>query len=600
MSMSVAYKRIIVAGTMRAEIARLLPFARVLARAWDTRLLVLGLVSVPPEEKSLVAGTRPAQNLRRELQALARGTEARVVVRVAHHAWREVLGAVEDPARDLLLIHWASEPPVDLLRDLPCDVVIMNGELPAKLERILLPIRGGPYAPLALQVARAFAATRRAGISLLHAAPSEQVKEQSYRDFLSHLRALPEITRWIIPRGDAARAVIRYGKEHQLLVMGAAMQPQPGDPPIGATAMRVTRRLAAHCPTLIVKKRGEATVGVDHTITVTVDKWFAENTFHAHEFRDIAQLVELKKRQGLSISLGLPALNEAKTIGKIITTLRAALMERYPLLDEIVVIDSDSTDDTVAIAKGLGVPVHRHSQILPAYGSNVGKGEALWKSLYVLRGDLIAWIDTDIVNIHPRFVYGILGPLLKEPHLMYVKGFYQRPLRLGRKLQARGGGRVTELMARPLLNLFYPDLSGMIQPLAGEYAGRRTALARVPFFSGYGVETGLLIDIFETFGLSAIAQVDLNKRVHRNQSLLALSKMAFAIAQVVLQRVGEKRAAQLLAEETQSLKLIRYDDKHFRLDVHGIRDEMRPPMVEIPEYRARFGVTTPVRHQARR
>jgi glucosyl-3-phosphoglycerate synthase len=295
--------------------------------------------------------------------------------------------------------------------------------------------------------------------------------------------------------------------------------------------------------------------------------------------------VELKEEQGLTISLGLPALNEEKTIGNIIKMVRERFMQRYPLLDEIVVIDSNSTDRTVEIATRLGVPVVRHPDVLTQYGAWAGKGEALWTSLYVLRGDLIAWIDTDIINIHPRFVYGILGPLIREPRLKYVKGFYQRPLRVDRKLEARGGGRVTELVARPLLNLFYPELSGLIQPLAGEYAGRRDALETVPFFTGYGVEIGLLIDILSKFGLSSIGQVDLEERVHRNQSLLALSKMAFEIIQVVMLRVGANRGVELVNELNKSMKLIQYARDEFQLDVADIRAHERPPMIEIPEYR---------------
>jgi hypothetical protein len=328
---------------------------------------------------------------------------------------------------------------------------------------------------------------------------------------------------------------------------------------------------------------------VDYTISVVVDKWFAENTFHAREFRNLKELVEQKEQQGLTISLGLPTLNEEKTIGNIIRTVREKFIERYPLLDEIVVIDSNSTDRTVEIVERLGVRVIRHPEVLTQYGVWGGKGDALWKSLYVLRGDLIAWIDTDIVNIHPRFVSGVLGPLIRYPRLMYVKGFYQRPLYLGRKVEARGGGRVTELTVRPLLNLFYPELSGFAQPLAGEYAGRRAALECVPFFAGYGVETGLLIDLWSRFGLSAMGQVDLEERVHRNQSLLTLSKMAFEVVQVVMQRVGQARGMELVNELNRSMKSIRYARNEFQLDVTDIRARERPPMTTILEYRSRRG-----------
>jgi glucosyl-3-phosphoglycerate synthase len=236
----------------------------------------------------------------------------------------------------------------------------------------------------------------------------------------------------------------------------------------------------------------------------------------------------------------------------------------------------------------LGVPVFIHQRLLPELGERRGKGEALWKSLLVTRGDIVAWIDTDIVNIHPRFVYGVLGPLLLNPRIQFVKGFYRRPLKVGEKVQAGGGGRVTELTARPLLNLFYPELSGVVQPLSGEYAGRRAALEQVPFFSGYGVETGLLIDLFEKYGLEAIAQVDLLERIHHNQPLEALSKMSFAILQAVIRKLERRYGRAILEDVNKSMKLIRYEAGGYFLDVEDIVERERPPMLEVPEYQARL------------
>lgn len=259
-------------------------------------------------------------------------------------------------------------------------------------------------------------------------------------------------------------------------------------------------------------------------------------------------------------------------------------MDEVPLLDEIILIDSDSTDNTRRIAEDMGIPVFIHQQILPEYGSRRGKGEALWKSLLVTKGDIIAWIDTDIVNIHPRFVYGIIGPLLLNPNIHLVKGFYRRPIRVGEKLQAGGGGRVTELSARPLINLFYPELSGVIQPLSGEYAGRRESLEKAVFFSGYGVETGLLIDVFEQRGLRAIGQVDLLERIHHNQELEALGKMSFAIIQTVLRKLEKRYERALIEDVNKTMKLIRYKSGEYFLDVEEVAELERPPMITIPEY----------------
>ena len=290
------------------------------------------------------------------------------------------------------------------------------------------------------------------------------------------------------------------------------------------------------------------------------------------------------------MSLALPALNEEETVGEVINTVSDALYRQVPLLDEIVLIDSNSTDRTREIASACGIPVFIHQQMLPGYGARAGKGEALWKSLYATHGDIVLWIDTDIVNIHPRFVYGVLGPLLLNPGLQFVKGFYQRPLHTGDKIQAGAGGRVTELTARPMINLFYPELSGVIQPLSGEYGGRRSALEQCSFFSGYGVEIGLLIDILERCGLPAIAQVDLLERVHHNQSLEALSKMSFTILQAMLHKLERRYSRGLLEEINKSMKLIRFEENSYFLEVQEVVERERPPMIELAEYRALRGL----------
>lgn len=313
-------------------------------------------------------------------------------------------------------------------------------------------------------------------------------------------------------------------------------------------------------------------------------------------FSDRHALHALKRAQGVTISLGLPALNEEATIGREIEVLRQTLMEDVPVLDEIVVIDGGSEDGTADLARRLGIPTYHHAEILPEQGTYAGKGEALWKSLHVLRGDLIVWVDTDIRNIDPKFVYGLLGPLLQEPRLGYIKGYYRRPIQVGDRQYESGGGRVTELTARPLLNLFFPELSGMIQPLAGEYAGRREVLERVPFFTGYGVEIGLLIDILARFGLDRIGQVNLDSRVHRNRELPSLSVMAFAIVQVVMTRVGEAARVPIVEQMNRAMKLIRTDG--LALEVREVQEHERPAIITIPAYRQRRGAAAVARGAA--
>jgi glucosyl-3-phosphoglycerate synthase len=272
----------------------------------------------------------------------------------------------------------------------------------------------------------------------------------------------------------------------------------------------------------------------------------------------------------------LPARNEAGTVEGVVASGMALAGQ---LLDEVVVIDGASTDGTAELAAAAGATVHQDARILPEFGRPLGKGDALWRSLTVTSGDIVAFVDTDIRNPDPRFIWGIVAPLLIDDGIGFVKGFYDRPLEVGGVLQPSGGGRVTELMARPLINLFWPQLAGMVQPLSGEYAGRRSLLERVPFFTGYGVEIGLLIDILTDSGAGAIAQVDIGRRVHRNQDLASLSRMSFAIAQVAFQRL----AASGRASFTGAL-----DDRYvqFARDEHGamtprsvaVADTERPPL----------------------
>ncbi len=323
-----------------------------------------------------------------------------------------------------------------------------------------------------------------------------------------------------------------------------------------------------------------------------VNEWFARNTFQSRDFANLKTLLALKEKQGVTISLGLPALNEEETIGRVIDILKGELMDKVPLLDEVAVIDSSSTDRTVEIAKDRGVPVYNHKDLLPSAGTHRGKGEALWKSLAVLKGDLIVWVDADIRNIHPRFVYGLVGPLLRRPDLVYVKGFYLRPIKEGGVLKPVGGGRVTELLARPFFNLCFPELAAFVQPLSGEYAGRRQALEQIPFSVGYGVEVGLLLDLVRRFGVWALGQVDLERRIHRNQKLDALGRMSFGILQTLLRKLQEAEKAELPEGLARELHIVSHFGNITTLVKQEIREIERPPIVTIPEYHRRHEPAT--------
>lgn len=321
----------------------------------------------------------------------------------------------------------------------------------------------------------------------------------------------------------------------------------------------------------------------------TINKWLKENTFHHSRFQNINDLIKEKEKQELSISLCIPTLNEEKTIGKEIVIFKSELITKYPLLDEIAVIDSGSTDNTRDVAGSFGADVYLAKEILPEVGAKKGKGENLWKAIYQLKGDIIVYIDADIKNIHPRFVYGLIGPLLYRKTIQYVKAFYERPLTTSHGVRPSGGGRVTEILVRPLFSLFFPELSALIQPLSGEYAVRRSLLEKIPFPIGYGVETSHLIDVYNMLGMEAIAQTDLDQRVHRNQQTRDLGRMAFGILQTVLSRMNSLGIISELPALNHTLRQFQTDDNIFETVEHNILEEERPPMIEIPAYREKMG-----------
>jgi glucosyl-3-phosphoglycerate synthase len=324
---------------------------------------------------------------------------------------------------------------------------------------------------------------------------------------------------------------------------------------------------------------------------VMSNRWLKTNTFHYSHFTDLNHLIEVKQKKNLSISLCLPTLNEEKTIAKEIIIMKSELMTRHPLLDEIVVIDSGSTDKTLEVAKAFGADVYEADQILPKLEKFKGKGENLWKALYVTQGDIIVYLDADIKNIHHRFAYALIGPLLLHDHIKYSKAFYDRPIAIGKnKIRPTGGGRVTELVIRPLFSLFFPELTQIIQPLSGEYAGYREVFEKIPFPIGYGVETSLILDICEKWGLDVIAQVDLEKRVHRNQDTKALGKMSFVILKTFLNRIKKLDLIDLKKETFDEMIQYSLIKNEFQPDIFQVDGLERPPIVEISEYREKFKI----------
>ena len=293
----------------------------------------------------------------------------------------------------------------------------------------------------------------------------------------------------------------------------------------------------------------------------------------------VDELVVIKGKTGLSIGVCLPALDEETTVGAICRTIRIELKD-HGLVDQLVVIDSGSTDRTVKEAAAAGADVVRAADLVPEAPpiGDPGKGESLWKSLSVMETDLVVWIDSDTRNFTTRFVTALVAPLLKERSLVFTKAFYDRPIDGGDGLLPMGGARVTELSIRPLINLLYPELAGFIQPLSGEYAGRRDALIDLPFGAGYDVDLLLLMDLVERFGIEAIAQVDLGSRVHRNRDIAALGRMSFEIVRSFLERLDEDGRIKLAGALPEGLIQFTDRDGGRVTSSYTARSEKRPPM----------------------
>jgi glucosyl-3-phosphoglycerate synthase len=320
---------------------------------------------------------------------------------------------------------------------------------------------------------------------------------------------------------------------------------------------------------------------VSHTVPDrTIDR-FTARTWSHHDF-DAADLAARKREAGLTVSVVIPARDEEATVGTVAGTFVDELGHAHGLVDEVVVVDAHSSDRTAEVARAAGARVVDQAEVLAHLGSAPGKGEALWKGLAATAGDLVCFVDADIVDVGPRFVVGLLGPLLVDPEVAYVKATYDRPLDLGSELRPTGGGRVTELLARPLLDAFWPELAWLAQPLSGEYAGRRDLLESLPFVRGYGVELGLLVDTVAAHGADVIAQVDLGRRVHVHQPLDALGRMAAEILHVAVDRLA--RQGRLVLTDPLAphlLQPVRDVAGDLHLERHEVAPSERPPLREV-------------------
>ena len=326
---------------------------------------------------------------------------------------------------------------------------------------------------------------------------------------------------------------------------------------------------------------------------MNVEEWFQNNRFSYKSYTSVKKLLRLKRESRKKISVIIPVLNEGKTIGKICNTIKTRLMEKNKLVDELIVIDSGSTDNTLDEAKSNGATVYSADKILKKHRHYMGKGENLWKGMYVSTGGIIVVIDGDIRNFNTRFITGLVGPLLNNKNLKYINSYFERPFVKGEVITESGGGRVTELLIRPLFNKFFPRLRGFIQPLGGAYAVRRSTLEKIPLYTGYSGDVIIPIDIQRIFGLGTMAQVDLGKIVHKHQQLSSLSNKSFGILHTILTRVNMKGKIIVLnksnhysvieTKKTEHKRQYDYKKKTFY-------EKERPPIITLMEYRKKFKI----------
>ncbi len=320
--------------------------------------------------------------------------------------------------------------------------------------------------------------------------------------------------------------------------------------------------------------------------------WFRHRSYDHASFSDVEALGRRKRERELTVSLVLPCRNVADTVGEIIDSIHAVNEQSpldSPLVDQILAVDADSADGTMEVAARHGAEVFSENELLSHYGGAHGKGDAMWRSLSVARGDLVMYVDADTQDFEAQFVYGTLGPIISVPQVRFVKGAFRRPFKSSDTVEQDGGGRVTELTTKPLFNLFYPELTGFVQPLAGEFVADKELFNSIPFLTGYAVETGVMIDVFNKVGLGAMAQVDLGTRQNRHQSLRNLSRMSYAVLRAVARRMREDGRLNQIRDQSLPEQLFQFSNYLHAvatpdgLDLQEHVEELveRPPMAEV-------------------
>ena len=320
-------------------------------------------------------------------------------------------------------------------------------------------------------------------------------------------------------------------------------------------------------------------------------EWFKHRSYDYRQFSDMGALARHKRELGLTVSAVLPCRNVADSVGGIVDVIRD-INERSgenALVDQILAVDADSADGTAEVAASRGAEVYSENELMSNHGGAHGKGDAMWRSLSVARGDLVMYIDADTRDFKPQLVYGILGPILEVPEVRFVKAAYRRPFKSHEAIEQDGGGRVTELTTKPLFNLFYPELTGFVQPLAGEFVADKELFSSIPFLTGYAVETGIMIDVLKKVGLDAMAQVDLGARQNRHQPLRDLSRMSYSVLRAVARRLRQEGRLNQTRDPSLPDSLFQFSDyRHAVATTGGLQlqeyvEELveRPPIQEV-------------------
>lgn len=314
-------------------------------------------------------------------------------------------------------------------------------------------------------------------------------------------------------------------------------------------------------------------------------EWFRTHSYHYRQFGGLAELGRRKRELGTRVSLVLPTANVADSIGSVLDEVSYLRGTGIGLIDQVIIVDADSTDGTIELAREYDVEIYSENLLMPQYGPTRGKGDAMWRSLSVADGDIIAFADTDTGNFTRQLVAGVVGCLLVQDGISFVKAAYRRPFTSDSVVVADGGGRVTELAAKPALNMFFPELAGFVQPLAGEFAGTRELLFSIPFLSGYAVEVAMMIDVLQACGLDAMAQVDVGTRTNRHQHLGDLSRMGYAVLRATIHR-GLRLRPESVAPYLHAVA----STQGLRLDEYAEPLVERPPMGEVLAELAGSGV----------